>query len=104
RSGTNAARFSTCLSWPCPRFAISEHDDNLRGNEPALPPRKRWRLSCESNGARSDRGLSTSDGSRPPDRRRPHCNHQMNRENGNPFLGHTWSIASFPAPVKNSVI
>jgi len=32
----------------------------------ALPPRKRWRRQCESNGARSDRGLSTSDGSRPP--------------------------------------
>src|SRR5439155_857100 len=34
----------------------------------------------------------------------PHSNHQINRENGNPFFGHTWSIASFPAPVKNSVI
>src|SRR5881397_1557909 len=34
----------------------------------------------------------------------PHSHHQMNRENGNPFFGHTWSIASFPAPVKNSVI
>src|SRR3989442_5900251 len=32
------------------------------------------------------------------------CNHQINRENGNPFFGHTWSIANFPAPVKNSVI
>src|SRR5437879_11932074 len=40
----------------------------------------------------------------PRARRQPHSNHQINRENGNPFFGHTSSIASFPAPVKNSVI
>src|SRR5207247_10368449 len=33
-----------------------------------------------------------------------HSNHQINRENGNPFFGHTWSISSFPDPLTNSDI